>query len=71
MKRHHQRLLAYAGAIALVVGGALLAKFVETTSGLGLAGAGLVLMGKLAQQTLPPLQNRRKDDPPAGEKVVD
>ncbi len=46
MKTHKRRLQAYAGAIALILGGGCTAKWIETTAGLALVAAGVYLIGK-------------------------
>lgn len=69
MKREHQRFSAYAGAVILIVGGGVLAKFVDTGAGAALITAGGFVIGALQKEVLP-RPHRRKDDPPASSPPV-
>lgn len=61
MKRKHQRLAAYAGGIALVVGGGALAKFVDPTAGAALVAAGAFVIGGIQKEMLPRPHRRSTD----------
>lgn len=63
MKRHHERLLAYAGGTVLIVGGGALAKFVDASAGAALITAGGFLLGALQKEVLPRPHRRSTDKP--------
>jgi hypothetical protein len=62
LTRTQQRVLAYVGGLVVVALGGLLTKYVDTTAGVAVTGAGGMLLGALREQILPP-PHRRKGDP--------
>lgn len=69
MNRKQQRFSAYAGGVALIVGGGALAKFVDTGAGAALITAGGFVIGALQKEVLP-RPHRRKDDPPVSSPPI-
>lgn len=62
MKRQHQRVLAYAGGALLIIGGGVLAKFLDAGAGAALITGGGFVLGALQKEVLP-RPHRRYNDP--------